>query len=623
MSSPITPPSAAPPAQRPEGGLVRRLALLAAFLGLIATIWYLRTPPAESAGDMVALTPDERTTALANYGFYLEEVAKKCGVDFQHQAPSRLDPRLDHIQPIVAAMGASVSVVDFNKDGWPDLFVVDSGEGSKCRLYQNMKDGTFKDVAADVGLADLNQDGVGVCMGAVWGDYDGDGYEDVLVYRWGKPELFRNVAGGPAGRRFEPVGDQAGLPKWINANSALWVDFDRDGRLDLFIAGYWPDDVDLWHLKNTRMMPESFSYAFNGGRKYLLRNRGDGAFDDVTKKMGITSTRWTLGVAAADLCGSGYPDLFLANDYGVSELYANQQGKGFLEIGEKCGVGSHPKSGMNVTFGDIDNNGSLSVYVSNITEPNNLVQNNNLWTPVRGKTGTDVRYLNQANALGVDRGGWSWGTQFADLNNDGRLDLYLVNGYVSADRKKTYWYDYSLIAGANSEIIADAKTWPAMNGASLAGYQPKCLWLNSGGKFIDVARAVGVRDSFDGRAVAVADLWNRGCLDVVVANQKGPLLIYKNTVAPDNRWVQFELTGSNSNTTAVGAEVRVFWNKGEQRQVVAGGNGYASQNQRRLHFGLGKDAAVDKAVIRWPDGREQTIQRPAINTLHHVIEEAQ
>ena len=140
-------------------------------------------------------------------------------------------------------------------------------------------------------------------MGALWGDYDNDGYEDLLVYKWGRPELFHN----DAGKSFTRVTDKSGLPPWVNAGCATWLDFDRDGHLDLFIAGYWQDDLDLWHLKSTRMMPESFEYARNGGRKYLFRNRGDGTFEDVTASTGIDSHRWALCVAAADLLGNGYP----------------------------------------------------------------------------------------------------------------------------------------------------------------------------------------------------------------------------------------------------------------------------------------------------------------------------
>jgi len=590
-------------------GFVKQVLAALLLVALVGVVLLLRHQPAGPSEKDEGVSEEE---ALKRYGFCLREGAKEAGIDFTHQAPT-LDAKLDHIMPIIASMGAAVSIVDFDRDGLLDIYVVNSGEGSKNRLYKNMGDGTFKDVAEELGVADLNQPGTGVCMGAVWGDFDNDGYEDLLVYKWGRPELFHN----DRGKGFTRVTDKAGLPRHVNANSAVWLDFDRDGKLDLFIAGYWPDDIDLWHLQTTKMMPESFEYANNGGRKYLLRNKGDGTFEDVTEKMGISSTRWTLAVAAGDLCGSGYPDLFLANDYGVSELYANQGGKKFVEIGKPSGVAAAPKSGMNASFGDVFNSGRLSVYVSNITEPKTLPQGNNLWVHEGAPAGEKTRFLNHATALGIDLGGWSWGAQFGDLNNDGWLDLYLTNGYISAARgKDNYWYDYSQIAGANKAIISDAQNWPPMKGRSLAGYEQKCVWLNRGGKFVDVAPAVGVTDTFDGRSVALADLWNRGVLDVVVANQKGPLLIYKNTVARDHQWIQFELEGTKSNKSAIGARVRLFWDGREQVQEVSGGNGYAAQNQRRLHFGLGKDPHVEKAIIEWPSGQTQELIAPEAGICH-------
>lgn len=552
--------------------------------------------------------------ALARYGFRLEEVSHRAGVDFVHQGPT-FDHRLDHIMPQVAAMGASVAVADFDRDGWDDFYVTNSGEGSVNHLYRNQGDGTFKDVAAEMGVADMNRAGTGVSMGAVWGDYDNDGYEDLFVYKYGRPELFHNEGG----HGFRAVGARAGLPGWVNANSAVWLDYDRDGRLDLFLAGYWPDDVDLWHLKTSRIMPESFEYANNGGRKYLFHNRGDGTFEEVSAALGISSHRWTLAAAAADLRGTGYPDLFLANDYGISELYANQNGKGFIEVGRDVGVGRTPKSGMNAAFGDIFNDGRLSIYKTNISEPGVLVQANDLWVPAKdGRTYEDL-----ASSLGVDLGGWSWGAQFGDLNNDGNLDLYLVNGYVSAGERSSYWYDFAQIAVGHSAIIADAQNWPPMKGRSLSGYQRKRVWINDGsGRFTDVAQVVGATDIYDGRSVALADLSNRGVLDVLVANQRGPLLMYANSVRPGRHWIEFALEGTVSNRSAIGARVELHWSGRTQVQEVSGGSGFSAQNSRRVHYGLGTDAQVERVDVRWPSGRRQTIDRPQVDRLHMLKEPA-
>src|SRR5215204_1435436 len=216
-----------------SGRKVARIILVIVFVALLALPLVIKQLASrrEAVNSTLGATP-----ALNRYGFHLQEVARASGIDFTHQAPT-LDHRLDHIMPQVASMGAAVSVVDFNHDGWSDLYVTNSGEGSKNALFKNNTDGSFIDVAPAMGVADLNQAGTGVSMGSVWGDYDNDGYEDLFLYKWGKPELFHN----DAGQKFSPVSDKAGLPAWVNANTAVWFDYDRDGKLDLFLGGYYSE----------------------------------------------------------------------------------------------------------------------------------------------------------------------------------------------------------------------------------------------------------------------------------------------------------------------------------------------------------------------------------------------
>ncbi len=605
-SPPVTADSGGPAAPRRA---VRILAVVV-FAALLATPLAVRHFSAASPEGSLSAAE-----AVARYGFAFEEVSAAAGIRFTHRPPV-LDAKLEPIMPAVAAYGAGVSVVDFDRDGWQDLYVTNSAVGSRNALYRNRGDGTFEDVAERLGVADVNHRATGVSMGAVWGDYDDDGYEDLLLYRWGRPELFHN----DAGRGFTAVSERAGLPAWINANAAVWFDYDKDGRLDLFVGGFFPEDLDLWNLAHTRMMPESFEYAQNGGRNYLFHNRGDGTFLEVAKTAGLTSRRWTLAAAAADVNHDGDPDLFVANDFGINELYLNEGGGRFHEVGRAANLARTPKSGMNAAFGDVLNRGEWTLFVSNISEPGVLIHGNDLWVPTHDSGGAPS-YRNLAGAMGVELAGFAFGAQFGDLNNDGWLDLFVTNGFVSGETRESYWYDYSMVAGGHSNIIGDARNWPAMRGRSLSGYQEDRVWLNDGaGRFRDVTRAVGAGNPYDGRAVAFADLWNRGVLDAVVAYQGGPLLLYRNTVSPAHGWIGFALQGTRSNRSAIGAEVRLYWAGLEQVQQIEGGNGFAAQNQRRAHFGLGTAARVDSVVIRWPSGTVRTIPSPAINTLHALVE---
>ena len=593
--------------------LAIRLALLLLLAGLVAAPLVVKRLDRRS--EALDLTTAE---AISRIGFHLQEVGGAAGIQFTHTAPT-LDDKLAHIMEVVASMGAAVSVTDYDGDGWQDFYVVNSGEDSQNALYRNQGDGSFKDVAREVGLADVNRRETGVSMGTVWADYDNDGFEDVFLYKWGKPELFHN----DGGQSFSRATESAGLPDWVNANAAVWFDYDRDGLVDLFLGGYFPESVDLWHLNTTRIMPNSFEYASNGGRKYLFHNLGGGRFEEVSEKLGIQSRRWALAAVAADLRGTGYPDLFIANDYGVSELYVNEGGKHFREVGRESGVGHGPKSGMNASVADVLNDGRFSIYVSNISEQGVLVQGNNLWVPLwePGKSPSDARYGNLANAMGVEMGGWSFGAQFGDLNNDGLLDLYVTNGFLSLDRERSYWYDYSKVAAGNEAIISDAANWPSLQGRTLSGHQAKLVWLNNGdGSFAEVGRMAGVTDLLDGRAVAMADFSNDGMLDVVVANQRAPLLFYRNTVTPGNRWIEFDLEGRASNRSAIGAQVELFWGGKRQIQEVSGGSGFSSQNQRRLHFGVGQTTQTVRAEIRWPSGRKQVIDAPQLNQIHRITE---
>lgn len=561
------------------------------------------------------MNEQSKASALELFGFYLEEVNDLLGVDFIHQPP-KLDAKLDHILPQIASVGASVSVCDFNNDGWNDFYLTTSKYGEHNALYKNMSDGTFENVADELGIGNINKKGSGVSMGSVWADFNNDGFEDLFVYKWGKPELFLNHQG----HGFENISSSSGLPSWINSNAAIWTDYNNDGNVDLLIGGYYKAQIDLWNLENTSIMPESFEYANNGGRNYLLENQGYGSFKDVTFESGLTSTKWTLAIGAMDFDDNGFQDLFIANDYSVDELYLNVDGTAFIEIGKESKIGYAPKSGMNVSLADVKNDGNFNIYVSNITEMGILLQGNNLWQPV----GSDhqVKFENNAGILGVELGGWSYGSQFGDLNNDGFQDLYLANGFISATKNNSYWYDYSKITGGNKTIISDATNWPAMEGRSQSGYQLNKIWVNGKeGVFADVTEYVSGIQSYDSRAVAMADLWNRGVLDVIVANQNDNVAVLKNYAQAGNNWIAVKLEGTKSNRSAIGARITLYWDDQSQSQLISGGIGFSSQNQRGIHFGMGKSTEIDKLIIRWPSGAEQLIESLEVNKIHKIKEE--
>ena len=579
---------------------VRRGIIAIPFFAAIALAFRLDNGPIREPAD------------AARPGFTLEDVTAAAGIHFVHHRPT-FDPKIANVEPHVAGLGASVSIADFDADGWPDLYFTNSRFDEPNALYRSKGDGTFEDVSAPASLADLNKPGEGVSMGSVWGDIDNDGREDLLVYRYGYLALFRNVDG----KRFEDVTQSAGLRRWVNSNGAIWLDYDRDGFLDLYVTAYFRNDIDLWHLATTRIMHNSFEFATNGGKNLLFRNLGGGKFEDVTDRLGVGSTRWTLAAASADFNEDGWPDIYLANDYGPEELYLNDHGRRFVL--STAGLASESKSGMAVALGDVYNRGRLDAFVTNISERGYLFQNNNL----RLNRLVDAkRFVNVAEGEVADAG-WAWGAQFGDLNNDGANELFVANGFISADRNTSYWYSMSKIAGANSRLFEDASSWPAFGNASLSGYERSRVYLNRGvAGWTDVAAKVGATDEYDGRAVALADLGNRGAVDVIVANQNQPAVLYRTRPDSSNHWIAFHLIGTRSNRSAIGAEVVVESGELRQRRVVDGGMGFASQNDRRLHFGLGRREWIDRVVIHWPSGSEQVITAPLVDRFVTVTEPA-
>ncbi|MCB9897599.1 MAG: CRTAC1 family protein [Planctomycetes bacterium] len=582
---------------------VRLQLLRIGFVALIAAVWW--------EGHRVD-APAHPSDGVAP--FRLREVSHEAGLDFHH-VPFEPDARLAHIAPQIAGTGAGVSIVDADGDGRLDLFATSSGDGSPCALYLNRGDGTFTDVAAAAGLADLNEAGRSACMGSVWADMENDGDQDCFVYAFGTCRLFRNDGNRDGVPRFTDVTD-AGIGRWMNAHAATWLDYDRDGRLDLYVCGYFRDGTDIWHLTDTRIMQDSFEFAVDGGTNRMFHNLGDGRFEEVAPKLGLDSKRWAYAVASADFDDDGWPDLYVANDYGAEELYLNRGGEHF-ERRLGAGLEEDSKSGMCVALGDVGNECRTAIFVTNISKRGFLFQGNNL----------RLDYLSDAGTMAeVAKGqvadcGWAWGASFGDLDLDGWQDLFVSNGFVSADPEREYWYDMMKISGGNGDVFTDAALWPPMKGASLSGFERSRVLHNLGdARFVDVAEQVGVDDRLDGRAVAMGDLFDDGTLAVVVANQKGPLLLYRNTKVPGRHWIEFELQGTTSNRDALGARLDVHFGDNVQRHFVTAARGFCAQNGKRIHVGLGDATKVSRVDIRWPSGREETLTDLDVDSIQHLVE---
>lgn len=586
-----------------------RFATTGLFLGLIGyAFWQGRMVPAVR----------QQASLRAELAFQLSERAAEKGLRFTHEN-ARLDPKIRHIEVQIAGLGAAVSAIDVNRDGWCDLYATTSAFGKPNALFLNQKDGSFLDVAESAGVANLNVPGRGASMGSVWADLDNDGDLDGLLYRYGYPALLCNTLGESGRLELREVTAEAGLERWMNSNGATFLDFDRDGLLDLFITGYFREEIDLWNLKSTNIMQESFEFAKNGGKNFLFRNLGNLRFEDVSATHLPENSRWTLAAVAADLNGDGWQDLYIANDYGPEELLLNRKGERF-ELAKDVGLEESSKSGMSVALGDVQGTGSLAVYVTNISKTGYLFQGNNLRL---NRTGSGAGFVNVAEGEVLDCG-WSWGSQFGDFDNDGRPDLVVLNGFISADQDRDYWYAMTKLGGAQGGIAADASNWPEQGTRSLSGYERSRLLINESTqkrvRFRDVAPAAGLNDLYDGRAVALGDFRHAGALDLVVANQRAPLLYYENSVDPARRWIQIELTGTRSNRDAIGASVEIQHSGGRSAAVVLAASGFCAQNERILHFGLGGATQVDELRIRWPSGGEQIARNLAAGQRHRIEE---
>lgn len=542
---------------------------------------------------------------------WFEDVTRPAGINYKHTNRSFKNPYA-HIMAGYTALGASAAVADFDGDGSDDVYVTDSSENGKNRLYRNNGDFTFTDVAEKAGLANGN-DAENASADSLWFDFNNDRRPDLLVVRFGQNQLFENLGGG----KFKEITKKAGLTGYRNSITAVAFDYDRDGLVDLFIGGYFKA-VNVFNPDTPRFFPESFETANNGGGVTVYRNNGNGTFSDVSAKAGIRISGWTLDLGHADADNDGDEDLYVAADFGTDRFFLNNGDGTFTDITESA-IGIDSKKGMNVDWGDFDNDGKLDIYVTNITD-DYMREGNFLWHNTGLDDKGNPKFLDMSREMGVHDTGWGWGAKFFDYDNDGWLDLYVMNGWVSAG-KDSYVPDiFEMVTRPNIDF-ADARNWPPMGSKSLSGYQKKRLFHNERGEnFRDHAARHGLDAVRDGRGIGVADFDNDGRLDIYVANANAEPYLYRNTMPEGAHWVQFALEGTKSNSMAPGAQVRVTAGGKTYLRHISGGNGFAGQSSSRVHFGLASAGSIENVEVRWPSGAKQTFQNVAADRLYRLTE---
>jgi len=503
---------------------------------------------------------------------------------------------------LIETTGSGVAVIDYDGDGWVDIFMVNGstlegfpkGQEPTNHLYRNRRDGTFEDVTVRAGLAHGGW-GQAACIG----DYDNDGHDDLYVTYWGQNRLYRNRGDGT----FDDVTARAGLSQDRTRWSAgcAFLDYDRDGRLDLIAASYVDLDLASTPLPSSGLCRyKGLAVACGpsglpGATNVLYHNRGDATFTDVSQSSGIARTKGTygLGVSTLDFDGDGWVDIYVANDSTASALYRNNRDGTFTDIATSAGCAynqdGRPQAGMGVAVGDYDRNGTMDIFKTNFAGDTSTLYANT------GDGFCEDRTF--PGGIGVNTRWLGWGVAFVDLDRDGWLDLFLVNGHV-----------YPEVEQLKSE----------------AGYtQPKVVYRNlRNSRFADVSERLGapVTTPKAGRGAAFADFDNDGDVDVVVNNVHDTPDLFRLDQSDGHHWLTLKLSGTRSNRSAIGALVRIVTKSGEQRQEVRGGGSYYSQNDLRVHFGLGTASTVERVVVRWPNGAEEEWSRLAVDRAHTLTE---
>ena len=527
--------------------------------------------------------------AAVNPGFRLTDVTAQAGIQFKHNSGAYGGKFLPE------TMGSGCAFFDYDGDGWQDILLINGmdwpghkRQRSTLKLYRNNRNGTFTDVTRAAGL-DFEMYGMGVAVG----DYNNDGFPDLLITCVGQNRLLRNTGRG----KFVDVTESSGLGKRLGfSTSALWFDFDRDGHLDLFVCNYvkWSTETDVFCSVDGKHKAYCTPEAYRGETCWLFHNRGNGTFEDVTAQSGIFDmSSKSLGVAMFDYDHDGWPDLLVANDTQPNKLYKNLQNGKFRDVALDAGLAfsneGKARAGMGVDVADFENSGKPGVAITNF--------DNEMIGFYRQQSAGNFVDIAAGNGIGkVSRNTLGFGCIFADMELDGALDLIAVNGHID-------------------ETVRNVRN---------VGYaQPPELFLNQGrGSFVDVAAEVGggfARPKV-GRGLAYGDFDRDGDVDVLMTTNNGPAYLFRNDHQMGNKSIRFKLTGTKSNRDAIGAVVRAYYNGVSQMRMVKSGSSYLSQSELPVTFGLRRHDQVERVTIEWPSGKTEEFKKLAAGTEYECVE---
>ena len=529
------------------------------------------------------------------------DVAEKAGL-----AAPNIFGGVDTKKYIIETTGSGVAIFDYDNDGWPDIFLVNgtrlegfaAGQGPTNRLYHNNHDGTFTDVTAKAGLTSSSTTpgwGQGVCVG----DYDNDGWEDLYVTYYGKNRLYHNDHGV-----FTEVAEKSGVAGSGKAwgTGCAFVDYDRDGRLDLVVANYVDFDLAtapapgerptcIWKGVPVMCGPRGLP----GAKNILYHNRGDGTFEDVTTKAHIDRTdgHYAFSVSTLDFDEDGWPDIFVACDSTPSILYRNNHDGTFTDVAVTAGAAfnedGREQAGMGSTIGDFNGDGHLDIFKTNFSDDTSTLYKNN-------GDGT-FNDATTAAGLGLYTQYLGWGTMFVDIDNDGWPDLILVNGHVYPE--------------VDSQHLGSSYK------------EPRILYHNNGdGTFSDISATAGagITVATSARGLAVGDLWNDGKISAIINNMNAAPSLLVNQVHNANHWLAIRTVGTKSNRDGIGARIRVKAGARILADEVRSGSSYISNSDMRVHFGLGKADKIEWVEVRWPSGLTERFVSLSVDQVHTLKE---